>query len=777
MLSNPVLQKIKADITSRPVVSALIVVTITAAAALLTLALATLMNLEAPYDKAFQELNSAHLWLQFDRSGMRFRDIKRIESIPGVVGSTGLRYNVVSRVRVRDSRVWVSLRAVPLDMGTVNRLLVQEGRYLTPHQAELVASRDLDYLHQLPVGDTVTISNESGKEVALSVVGLAYNPMWDIYRNNQPPYIYLSEDTLRELFPDESRWDWSMGLRLANPNDVDEMIATVEKMLRSDAVISTTDWQEVKESAMFEVQLNLVFLGAFGLFATLAAGLVVASSISSSVLSQFRQIGVIKAIGFTQGQVLSVYIGQNLILALIGIALGLPLGIGLSPLPLRSAAVSLSTTLRPSIDLPLIATVLSVIPLAVGLASLGSAYRGARTNTIKAITTGAEPPRRRPSRTAHLAGQLGLPVTLVLGIHDTFARPLRSFLTGANLALGVMGIVFGLTLNETLNTYRSDPSLVGIVYDGMLTREDTSDSKTRHMLAKAPGVEAFFSETIVDAETAGGESFQVRAVAGDLSSFPLKIEEGRFFHPNTYEAIAGRGLLDWLGLKIGDQVTLTFDNRGSRPTAWKIVGQYPERSNAGQMLMVSLPTMKRRLRNVELRTYYLKLSPQANLTQLKEHLEPRPDGDLNLSLIEQEVPDTILYLQLAVFGLSAILIGVALINVFNTSLLAIQERMKVIGILEAVGMTPAQVVTMVATTAGFLGLVAAIVGFPCGFTLTQSVLTTLSKTYGFGSIDVSLNLNYILILIPLIVLVSVTGSLIPGWLATRRPIVEVIRRE
>ena len=92
-------------------------------------------------------------------------------------------------------------------------------------------------------------------------------------------------------------------------------------------------------------------------------------------------------------------------------------------------------------------------------------------------------------------------------------------------------------------------------------------------------------------------------------------------------------------------------------------------------------------------------------------------------------------------------------------------------------MTPAQVVTMVATTAGFLGLVAAIVGFPCGFTLTQSVLTTLSKTYGFGSIDVSLNLNYILILIPLIVLVSVTGSLIPGWLATRRPIVEVIRRE
>ena len=129
---HPVLQKIKADITSRPVVSTLIVVTVAAAAALLTLALATLMNLDAPYDKAFEELNGAHLWIYLDRDRMRLRDVARIEALPGLTGSTGLRYSVSNRVRIRDTRAWVSLRAIPPEPPAVNQLLVQAGRHPAP---------------------------------------------------------------------------------------------------------------------------------------------------------------------------------------------------------------------------------------------------------------------------------------------------------------------------------------------------------------------------------------------------------------------------------------------------------------------------------------------------------------------------------------------------------------------------------------------------------------------------------------------------------------------
>ena len=770
-------QKIKADIINRPLVSALIMITIVTSAALLTLALATLRNISAPYNQMFEELNAAHLWLYFDRDRISSRDIKRIEALPGIVGSTRLRYSVLSRVRVHDTQVWTSLRAIPTEEPAVNRLLIQEGRSLAPHREELLVSKDLDYLYQLPVGDRIGIVRDDGKEIDLPIVGMAYNPMWDIYRNSQPPYIYLSESSLRSLFPDESTWNWSMGVRLADPYAVDEMMASIEKVLRSDSIESHTDWRDVRESAIFEVQLNLVFLSVFSFFAILASILVIASSVSSIVLSQFRQIGILKTIGFTQNQITWLYLGENLLLSLIGAPLGLLLGIVLSPLPLQSAAVSLSTTFRPPISLFLIVTVLIIVPTIVAAAAWGAARRGARGNVIKAITTGMEAPSKKTSRVVKLAARLRLPIPMTLGLNDVFVKPLRSFLTGLNLMLGVMGIVCGLTLNETLVAYKSDPTLLGIAYDAVVSREETSDSRTRHLLRRAVDVKAYYSECLVEAKTREGKTFRVRAAEGDLSAFPFRMLEGGFFRPHTHEAIAGPGLLNWLGLSVGDELTVTLGEEENRPVTWQIVGRYSERSNAGEMLMVDLEAVTRVLRHIEPHTYYLKLKPEADTARLKRYLAPDSDSDLGLSFVGLSVPDTVVYLQLAIFALAAILIGVALINVFNTSLLAVQEKLKVIGILKTVGMSPAQVVTMINTTAGVLGFLAVGVGFPLGMVFTQGMMAALSRSYGFGGLQVSLNSLYLLLLIPLIVGISVAGSFAPGWWAARRSIVQVIRNE
>jgi putative ABC transport system permease protein len=296
-------------------------------------------------------------------------------------------------------------------------------------------------------------------------------------------------------------------------------------------------------------------------------------------------------------------------------------------------------------------------------------------------------------------------------------------------------------------------------------------------LSRAPGVDAFYAEYLVDAETPAGRSFQVRAVEGDVAAFPFRIAEGRFFEPGTYEAIAGQGLLDWLGLAVGDEITLTLEEKDERPTTWRIVGRYAEPLNAGQMLMVSLPSVQQFLKQAKPDTYCLRLSPSASSTRLKAYLEPGPDSDLNVTLVGQAVPEAVLYLQLAIFALSAILIGIALVNVFNSSLLAVQERLRMVGVLKTLGMTPAQVVAMVNTTAGFLGLLAVVVGLPLGLAFTRGLLATVSKTFGFGEVSVSVNLLYVLMLIPAMVAVSAAGSLIPARWAAHLPIVSVLREE
>jgi putative ABC transport system permease protein len=130
-----------------------------------------------------------------------------------------------------------------------------------------------------------------------------------------------------------------------------------------------------------------------------------------------------------------------------------------------------------------------------------------------------------------------------------------------------------------------------------------------------------------------------------------------------------------------------------------------------------------------------------------------------------------------VFTLSAILTGIALINLFNTSLLSMQEKLRMVGVLKAVGMTPAQVVTMANTAAGFLGLLATLAGIPLGLVLTQELLSMLSSGYGFGKVNVTLGTLYTVSLVPLIVLVSMVGSTIPGRWAARLSVVSVLRAE
>ena len=770
-------QKIKADVAGRPFISLLTLITIVSATMLLTLALATLLNLSQPYDRSFAELNGAHLWLYFDRAKIRRRDVERIEALPEVIESTGIQYSVTSRVQIGDTRVWVSIRDTPLQQPRVNRLLVQEGRYLLPHQTEVLASRDLADLYGLAVEDEVGVTRQDGRKVTLPVIGLAYNPTWDTYRNTQLPYLYVSENLFQELFPDEATWEWSLGVRLADPEGVDEVRARIEALLQPDAVRIHTDWRDVKNSANFGARLNFIMLGAFSLFAILATVLVIVSGISSFVLSQFRQVGILKAVGFTKAQILWLYIGQYLVLGLIGCPLGLILGILLSPLPLKNIASALSTTFQPPLNPWIVVIVLVSVPAVIVVATWRSARRAAKANIVKAIATGAEAPAKKEFWLPRLAARLGFPIPFVLGLSDVFARPFRSLSTGLNLLLGVIGIVFALTLNETLETYKANPPLLGIAYDAIVTRGVTGDSRVQYLLGRAPGVEAFYGEYRVDVETLSGETFQVRAVDGDVGDFPFRILAGRVIRPGTTEVMAGQGLLDWLGLSVGDELTVVLGGWRHRPVTWRIVGAYTEPVNAGQMAIANFLTLARLLPGERPAVYYLKLAPGADTTLLKRYFEPRPESDLNLTLAGQAIPGVVVYLQLALFALSGILIGIALVSVFNTSLLAVQEKLRIIGVLKTIGFTPSQVITMVNTTAGFLGLLAAVVGLPLGWVFTKSALAIMARSYGFGAVEVPLNVLYALALPLLMIGVSIAGSYLPGKRAARVSIVNVLRGE
>ena len=81
-----------------------------------------------------------------------------------------------------------------------------------------------------------------------------------------------------------------------------------------------------------------VVLGSASLAALLAVGFIVANAIGGRILASRRDIGLLKAAGFTPGGVTSLFVVENLILAGAASVVGTALGIAFSPLLLEPTA-------------------------------------------------------------------------------------------------------------------------------------------------------------------------------------------------------------------------------------------------------------------------------------------------------------------------------------------------------------------------------------------------------------------------------------------------------
>ncbi len=141
-------------------------------------------------------------------------------------------------------------------------------------------------------------------------------------------------------------------------------------------------------------------------------------------------------------------------------------------------------------------------------------------------------------------------------------------------------------------------------------------------------------------------------------------------------------------------------------------------------------------------------------------------------------PVKIIDLVLLVIAAVLALIGVG--GVFNTLLLNTRERIQDTATLKALGMSPRQVMVMVAASAGLLALVGGLIAMPVGLSLHHLLNDVISSSAGNDTPPAAYGVfNPLeLVLIPLLgVVVAVAAALIPGRWAARTNVVEVLHSE
>jgi len=772
-MNRALFHKALADLRSHRLQTALILLILTAATATLALAATIQRSMNNPWERTFAESNGAHLSFFSDTAEVDLTSISRLEGVSATAGPFPV---VWEHSLVKDHEKYsLLLYGMPSELPAVGRPLVTEGRWLAAEgEDEIVLDRSFARHLSLKVGDRVDILSRQGK-VTLSVVGLAVNSGWGLYPNFNPALVYVLQSTLARLETDADKWGSALWVRLFDPEASQEFQERAYALFPEGAIEESLDWHDIREWTNFTIKIMVLFLGVFSVFALFAVGFIVANAIGGVVLSQYREIGLLKAVGFTPGQVTLLFLIERLGLGLVAGVAGLLLGTVIAPLFLRPTAELLNAPAMPVYDPALYLAVLVGVEVIVALFTIWPAWRGGRIGTVQAITVGFARVRSKSSRLARLAARLRLPPVVALGVKDAFARPLRALLTIAGLALTVLTVTFSLGMETSIQVFSRDPALRGIPYDMAISRGYLSDVEARRILEAHSEVSAYYSITWGYAQVEGQtESINTRALGGAYDQFRIIIPEGRMFSAPG-EAVVGMGLLDWLDLKVGDELRLTMDGK---PLDLRIVGRYVEMNNMGQMAMYSLETLQQVDPQAEPDAYALKLTPGADAQALEAALLRESSDQFNVEMVDKDPPKEIGQVRVVIFGLNIVLVSIGLISLFNTTLLGVRERLRDFGILKTVGLTPRQIVVSVMTGMSLLALLAVLVGIPLGLIVTRLLFDYLGRQMGMGAeLGMIPPWWWLALLAPGALLVSILGSVIPARQAAQVRVVEVLRYE
>ena len=102
--------------------------------------------------------------------------------------------------------------------------------------------------------------------------------------------------------------------------------------------LNAYDWRDDRQEVTDRTSTSSVVLGSASLAALLAVGFIIANAIGGRILASRRDIGLLKAAGFTPGGVTALFVVENLVVAGAASIVGTALGIALSPLLLEPTA-------------------------------------------------------------------------------------------------------------------------------------------------------------------------------------------------------------------------------------------------------------------------------------------------------------------------------------------------------------------------------------------------------------------------------------------------------
>ncbi|MGB8645694.1 MAG: FtsX-like permease family protein [Anaerolineae bacterium] len=677
------------------------------------------------------------------------------------------------------------------DRMRVDQIFLRTGRF--PRAGEIVAEQSALDAAPLRIGDVVTCRARSGGPAKrLTVVGVVQSPN------------YLSAAILNYLTFYGTDSDVKALLGTAGSNSLLVKVGDFTRVSETaNAVIQLLDRRGVAHDGgtirdpqnyvgKRELDALLLLLLVFALVGLITSGFLVANTLSAIVAEQVGEIGAIKAIGGTRGQVLLIYLFAGGIYGMVGTLFGLILGTVLSWRLLAYIGSFLSLDASFMLDPAGLALGVLVgigVTLVAGLIPAMTATLIPVKDALDSYGIGSTYGMGRVDRLVRRL--VALPPLAAMSLRNLARRKARTLVTLFVIAVAVAGLLAAQSVSisvdsaieDLFHVYRAD----AWVYFG-----EPVSTAFESALRGLPFVARVETWSFQDTWVMNPGRYGVTAAPARLVGLPSDTQlyapswvAGRWYRADETDAVViSSDLALAQDLRLGDPVQV---DSGNDPRWFRVVGILVDNS----VFLGSQVTGKVFLREdlvamMQQRSGYATLFALAFDAHDSATVQNRLDQiaarwnrySLSTDSAAGEVRSAreqtrILALALAAMSLLIGLLGA--LGVVNTLTLNVLERRRELGVLRAVGASDANLIQAFLAEGLALGfggwLLGLLIGYPLGLALTRLMESVLFQIpYRFTP-------QMVLISLLLALILSASGSLVPALGAARLRVGEVLRYE
>lgn len=627
----------------------------------------------------------------------------------------------------------------------------------------IVAGKPLSGAKQIVIGQRGADALSKQVDDTLRVNGVPYRIV-GIYETGQGMEesggVVTLEDA-QEIAQKERRVSlFQVGVR--RNADIDQVIARIEKL---DKELTVSKSSEYEGAEQWTAYLN-GFAWGIAAIAILVGGLGMMSAMVMSVLERTREIGTLRALGWSRQRVVRMILGEAIALSLIGGVVGVLIGVVLASavgqIPGVGAFLAGSFTVGLLVQGMVTALVLGII------GGLYPAWTAANLQPVEALRYEGGSSGAPTGAWARVGGQ---------SFRNLWRRRTRTLISATGIGIGVATLVMlgGLIdgMIGQLNGLAGSGGLGAItvmqrdVADMSLSSVDERIARQIQAMPQVKSVSTFILGVV------SSEEFPMFLIGGIDPNSPAmahyKITEGQAVHRPT-EIMLGKTVADTYKLGVGDTIKL-FDNR------YKVVGIFETgvsfEDSSGSLPIQEAQRLLGRQRSVTFVFVDVHEPKQADavVTAINRRF---PEARASLSSEFAQSTNDIQSTMAMTNAIRLLAMIVGGIVVANTMIMSIYERTREIGTLRALGWAPRRIIGQVLQESLYLCLFAGLLGSLLGV----AMLSGLMGIPGVGGyISPTWSVNTFVLAIGVALILGLLGGLYPAWRASRLQPVEALRYE